>query len=489
MRVVMERSGLSRQTIHFYLRKGLLPKPRRTSRTYAVYSQETIELLKIIKQCQAEQRLSLGEISRLFRLANYDPRQIRNEIERRKLSTHLAEQNAGVGSRVLAGNSAHIGSHALPPPEWIDSMRRRGILSPRGERYSQENTELVESVWELSEMGVSRSDLLEVVKRIEQLAHAELTAFRRTLDTKRHAKIDYSAAIRVLAALDTFAVLKRRDCFRNSFFRETYRSADAFVGPNHKRVVPSETFLVRMGLNREVDRLLGLLDRVQDDKRSLRDLARAYYMRSDWLDLYGVSEKILQTDPLDVRAIADQTRAMYYLGRIDEAVTLLEQRLQKRTEPLLKFRLGQCLVWQAQKRSLGDYLNAVIQKQLLTAEALHEVRDQPAVRRWIALDRALDNLSVSDPIRLNQPTIEELEALYLEYQSIPTKDLSALSKMGLAVGKMLAAYALYLVYSRCHHPKTEQLRRKIVQMDPHGILATRQPHWHGAHRRVIDRQQ
>jgi hypothetical protein len=45
--------------------------------------------------------------------------------------------------------------------------------------------------------------------------------------------------------------------------------------------------------------------------------------------------------------------------------------------------------------------------------------------------------------------------------------------MSLAMGRILAAHALYLVYRRHHHSKTEQMRRKVIQMDPHGVLATR----------------
>jgi hypothetical protein len=254
---------------------------------------------------------------------------------------------------------------------------------------------------------------------------------------------------------------------------KAYRAADLFVGPNQKHVFPSETFLAKRGLNREIDRLLNHLDQSPDDMKALRDLARAYYLRSDWLNLYGVSEKILQMEPLNVRATADMTRSMFYLGRIHDAVNLLEQRLRTGSHPLLKFMLGQCLVLRAKEGSIVELLSAVMRKQQLAAEALREVRDQGNIRRWISLDMVLDNLSVSDPLQLNQPSVEEVEKLHHEYQSISDKGLTALSKMSLAMGQILAAYALYLLYRRQHHPKTEQLRRKVIQMDPHGVLATR----------------
>jgi hypothetical protein len=216
-----------------------------------------------------------------------------------------------------------------------------------------------------------------------------------------------------------------------------------------------------------------LLDRDPTDKKSLQELARAYHMRSEWLTLYSVNARILQLDPLHVRAMADQTRAMYYLGRIDEAIALLEHRLQTNSDPLLKFRLGQALLLRAQNGGIAELNSAIIRRDLLTTEALREAKDIPSVRRWMLLDRALDNLSIADPFKLNQPRVEEMEALYQEYQAIPDKSLTLLSRLGLAIGRTLAAYALYQVYRRDNHPKAEQLRRKIVQMDPHCVIAGR----------------
>jgi DNA-binding transcriptional MerR regulator len=471
----MQRSGLRRQTIHFYLRKGLLPKPRRTGRTYALYSPETVDLLELIKECQSNLRLSLDEIVKMFMQVNYDPRQIRTELERRNSTPRPSQPHTADGYRFLAESEVLAMLQPAPPSHWLEDLRRRSVVKGRGERYSKETAELVRSVWSLCQLGVELDDLKDIVKQIEQVAEVELTAFRSTLDQKRRAKGDYATAMRALNAFEQFIDWKRKDALRSAFFHKMFRSGETFVGPNQKRVLPSETFLVRMGMNREIDRLLNLLDKDTEDKRSLKGLARAYHMRSDWLNLYGVSEKILQIDPLDVRATADQTRAMYYLGRIDDAVARLEDRLHTGSDPLLKFRLGQSLVLRAQNASISEFFNALLKKQHLTEEALQEARDQPSVRRWIKLDRALDNLSVSDPLHLDQPTIEELEALYEEYQSIPAKGLSVLSKMSLATGKILATYALYLVYRRHHRPRAEQLRRKIVRMDPHGVLATR-PH-------------
>ena len=473
MAVVIQRSGASRQTIHFYLRKGLLPKPRRTSRTYALYSLETVELLQLIRECQNEFRLSLDEIVKLFVAANYDPVQIRRELQRRNHAAHTEEASTAAGQSQLTADELIATLQPPPPPRWLDDLRRKKLLNGSGERYPKETVDVIRSIWSLCQIGVELGHLDAVVKSIGEEAEVELSEFRRMIQRKRREKTDYATAVRALNAFESFVDSKRAEAINAAFFRRGARSADTVVGPNQKRIIPSETFLVKNGLNREIDRLLNRLDKNPDDKRSLRDLARAYHLRSDWLNLYGVCEKLLQLDAMDVRATADITRAMYYLGRIDESVAMLEARLRSGSEPLLKFRLGQSLVLRAKGRGVREFFNAITRKQILTQEALHETGDKPSVRRWIALDRALDDLTVSDPLQLNPPPVEELEALYEEYQSISEKQLPPLSKMNLAVGKILAAYALYLAYRRHQDSKAEKLRRKIVQMDPHSVLATR----------------
>ena len=472
MKLLLQRSGITRQTIHFYLRKGLLPKPLRTSRTYALYPPHSIELLSILKECQTRLRFSLDEIADLFAGANYDIGQIRSTLKNHQAPAEhplnvVRSEPRNVKSEELLGEL-----QPRPPQGWIDELRRRGLVRADGRNLSPNTAELVASIWELSNLGIKLDSLSGIGARIDEQAEAELSEFWRAWDPKRRAKVEYVDAIRIFAALDRFVAANRRDAVRKRFLMRTYRSADLFVGPNQKHFFPSETFLAKRGLNRAIDGALNALDRDPENRAALIDLARAYYLRSDWLNLYGVSQKILELDPMSPRAIADMSRAMYYLGRVDDSVRLLEQRLLLGSDPLLKFRLGQCLLLRAKSDSVPALLAAVVRKQQLSAEALREARE-PAIRRWITLDLALDNLSVSDPLQLHQPGVEELEKLHAEYQSITDKDLRPLSKISLAMGKMLAAYALYLVYRRHKHPKTEQLRRKVIQMDPDGVLATR----------------
>jgi DNA-binding transcriptional MerR regulator len=66
MRELEERTGVSRETVRFYLREGLLPEPERRGRTSARYDEGHVARLKAIKRLQDERHLPLAVIKALL---------------------------------------------------------------------------------------------------------------------------------------------------------------------------------------------------------------------------------------------------------------------------------------------------------------------------------------------------------------------------------------------------------------------------------------
>jgi DNA-binding transcriptional MerR regulator len=62
MRDLVRESGLPRETIHFYMQQGLLPRPTKTGRNTALYSAEHLERLRRIRDLQEKQFLPLRAI-------------------------------------------------------------------------------------------------------------------------------------------------------------------------------------------------------------------------------------------------------------------------------------------------------------------------------------------------------------------------------------------------------------------------------------------
>jgi DNA-binding transcriptional MerR regulator len=62
MRDLSEKTGLSRQVIHFYIHEGLVPEGKKTGRNMAFYGEEHVARIKLIKQLQNERFLPLKAI-------------------------------------------------------------------------------------------------------------------------------------------------------------------------------------------------------------------------------------------------------------------------------------------------------------------------------------------------------------------------------------------------------------------------------------------
>ena len=62
-----ERTRVPKETIHYYLREGVLRKPRKTGRNIADYNEDYVEQIRIIKQLQEHYFLPLSVIKKIIR--------------------------------------------------------------------------------------------------------------------------------------------------------------------------------------------------------------------------------------------------------------------------------------------------------------------------------------------------------------------------------------------------------------------------------------
>ena len=66
MAELARRSGVTRETIHFYLREGLLPRPEKGGRTVAYYGEAHLDRLRLIRRLRDEKYLPIAVIRRLL---------------------------------------------------------------------------------------------------------------------------------------------------------------------------------------------------------------------------------------------------------------------------------------------------------------------------------------------------------------------------------------------------------------------------------------
>ncbi|WP_428265444.1 MerR family transcriptional regulator [Haliangium sp.] len=92
MKDLCERTGLSRQAIHFYIQQGLLPPGKKTGRNMAYYDQAHLERLSLIRTLQRERFLPLKAIKAVLggETAGFAPEQRRIL---REIKDHLSGTN------------------------------------------------------------------------------------------------------------------------------------------------------------------------------------------------------------------------------------------------------------------------------------------------------------------------------------------------------------------------------------------------------------
>ena len=123
-----ELAGLNLQTIRYYERVGLLPKPKRTESGYRQYTQDDLDLLIFIKNAK-ELGFSLEKIKKLIKLK--DDTKAKGKSVKALVEVEINEIEAKMDSlkilkRYLANlNSTCSGEMPVSSCPIIDSLKKR----------------------------------------------------------------------------------------------------------------------------------------------------------------------------------------------------------------------------------------------------------------------------------------------------------------------------------------------------------------------------
>lgn len=111
MAELARRSGVTRETIHFYLREGLLPRPEKGGRTVAYYGDAHLERLRLIRRLREEKYLPIAVIRRL-------------------LESPAAERDVDVLADVLHLIPPEDEAARAPSPDALAEAEARRLLGP-----------------------------------------------------------------------------------------------------------------------------------------------------------------------------------------------------------------------------------------------------------------------------------------------------------------------------------------------------------------------
>jgi len=150
---LVQRTHVSKETVHYYIREGLLPKPRKRGRNIADYDDGYVERIRLIKELQDRYFLPLAVIKNILKHQKKSPEgqsllSLRREYFRpvdQLLPNEVEGEEAFLRATELGG-------------KWLAKMEEWGIISPEirdGRKvYSQDDITLGKLVLEMDKVGL-----------------------------------------------------------------------------------------------------------------------------------------------------------------------------------------------------------------------------------------------------------------------------------------------------------------------------------------------
>jgi DNA-binding transcriptional MerR regulator len=154
---LVKQTQVSKETIHYYIREGLLPRPRKLGKNVADYSRTYVERIRLIKELKDHCFLPLSMIKRILKFEKGSPErewflQLHTDYFRpvdKLLPTEVAgeerfRQATGLGRR------------------WLAKMEEWRIITPEirnGQKiYSQDDLTLGKVVVDMDKIGLGPKD-------------------------------------------------------------------------------------------------------------------------------------------------------------------------------------------------------------------------------------------------------------------------------------------------------------------------------------------
>ena len=154
---LVKQTQVSKETIHYYVREGLLPRPRKLAKNVAEYEASCVERIRLIKELQDHCFLPLSMIKRILKFEKGSPErewflQLHTDYFRPVDKLLPAEIAGEEQFRKITG----LGRR------WLAKMEEWRIITPEmrnGEKtYSQDDLTLGKVLVDMDKMGLGPKD-------------------------------------------------------------------------------------------------------------------------------------------------------------------------------------------------------------------------------------------------------------------------------------------------------------------------------------------
>jgi len=152
-------TGVSKETIHYYIREGLLRKPRKTGRNAAQYNEDYVEQIRTIKALQDNHYLPLSVIKKVLKKNRTATPEQRASLG--IITEHFRPIDRLLSDSSLEGTEAFLQATGLSE-KWLGRLIDWGIITPTEEAdivtYSSLDITLGKLVTTMDRLGYGPKD-------------------------------------------------------------------------------------------------------------------------------------------------------------------------------------------------------------------------------------------------------------------------------------------------------------------------------------------
>lgn len=281
---LVQESGVSRELIHHYLREGLLPRPSARAR----YGARHLQLLRLIKRLRDERFLPLPVIRELLASHDYDPERV-----------ELVLLSGAAPARTTLGEQMSLDelcARAGVPREVAQGYVAAGLIKPLGQngaaRYGQHDANVVALIRRGIALGIPLDSFRTIRSYVELGFELERATF-----VPPGLGPDLAGAAREVAVRNEIATGFVMNVLGgliegtlHRFLAETAREARALGVAAYR---PSEAFLAKHGIPREIDVLRARLGAAPRDRETILALLRLFFLAGRWHEAAFTAEQAL----------------------------------------------------------------------------------------------------------------------------------------------------------------------------------------------------
>ena len=159
MSQLVQRAGVQKATVHFYINQGLLPKPQKTGRNMAYYEESYVERIKLIKELQLKWFLPLNVIRDA--ISQTDGKLSASELNVIRVGGRFLMQSEECREKYKPQTVEQLSERTGLPGADILKMERYGIISSssgsrRARVYQDVDIRIVEAFAAIRKSGFTK---------------------------------------------------------------------------------------------------------------------------------------------------------------------------------------------------------------------------------------------------------------------------------------------------------------------------------------------